>query len=280
LTRYLVLGSAGQIGSGLTRYLISQGHTVDEFDFANTAAEDLRHSPNILLSEKLKNVDFVYFLAFDVGGSKYLAEYQNSFSFIENNLKIMTNVFASLKSHEMPFIFASSQMVGIEDSTYGLLKKLGEKYAKVSGGISARFWNVYGQESHGLKSHVITDFIQMAISKKKISMRTTGSELRDFLYIDDCSSALEWASKEFKMIQNTYSEIDIASFSYTSILDIALMVAEKTDSVVEVGTGFDLVQTGHRFDPRKDILDHWSPKISISQGIEILLEAAKSSVSD
>jgi nucleoside-diphosphate-sugar epimerase len=274
LTRYLILGSAGQIGSGLTKYLVSQGHAVEGFDIANSGAEDLREYPNQLLCEKLKEVDFVFFLAFDVGGSKYLSEYQNSLSFIENNLRIMTNVFDALSSHSLPFLFASSQMVGIEDSTYGLLKKLGEKYATVAGGISARFWNVYGKESHGIKSHVITDFIQMAISNKKISMRTEGTEVRDFLFIDDCSSALEWASKQFAMIKNAYSVIDIASFSYTSILDIARIVAEKTGSTVEVGTGIDLVQSGHRFDPREDILKYWKPAVNIKEGISKLVEEA------
>ena len=44
--KYLVLGSAGVIGSDLVRLLKEKGHTVFEFDIARSSDEDLRISNN------------------------------------------------------------------------------------------------------------------------------------------------------------------------------------------------------------------------------------------
>jgi len=91
--KYLVLGSSGQIGRHLVSYLTKSGHTVSEFDIVRKTSEDLRIADNEELIKCMKDSDFVFFLAFDVGGSKYLKKYQNTFSFIQNNIEIMSNTF-------------------------------------------------------------------------------------------------------------------------------------------------------------------------------------------
>ncbi len=58
---YLVLGSAGQIGSPLCNYLRSQGHNVFGFDILNGENEDLRIHRNSLLSKRMSAADFVFF---------------------------------------------------------------------------------------------------------------------------------------------------------------------------------------------------------------------------
>ena len=63
-----VLGSSGQIGAYLTEYLRGKGHEVTEFDVARHHGEDLTQIPNHNLDRAIKNADFVFFLAFDVGG--------------------------------------------------------------------------------------------------------------------------------------------------------------------------------------------------------------------
>ena len=86
--KYLILGSSGLIGQGLTKYLKNSGHTVIEFDLKNSANQDLRIPNNQLLQSLLSTVDFVYFLAYDIGGSKFLANTQNNFEVMQNNLKM------------------------------------------------------------------------------------------------------------------------------------------------------------------------------------------------
>ena len=66
--RVAVLGSSGQIGAYLTQYLRKKGCFVREFDIANDPHEDMTHIPNAFLRNVIMDSDFVFFLAFDVGG--------------------------------------------------------------------------------------------------------------------------------------------------------------------------------------------------------------------
>jgi nucleoside-diphosphate-sugar epimerase len=84
--KILILGSAGQIGSHLLEYLKKKNFITYEFDIVNNKKQDLRIPNNITLSSLIKRSDFIFFLAFDVGGSRYLKLYQDSAQFISNNL--------------------------------------------------------------------------------------------------------------------------------------------------------------------------------------------------
>ena len=125
-----VLGSSGQIGAYLSEYLSKKGHIVREFDIVNGEHQDMTHIPNTYLRNAIMESDFVFFLAFDVGGSHYLKKYQHTFKFINNNTRIMANVFGYLETYKVPFVFASSQMSSMSYSPYGVMKRVGELYTK------------------------------------------------------------------------------------------------------------------------------------------------------
>ena len=121
--KHLVLGSSGQIGAHLVKYLQTKGEQVYEYDIEYKGWMDLRESYNPVLENYMDICDVVYFLAFDVGGAKYLEENQDKYSFISNNMKIMTNTFETLqKFGTKPIIFASSQMAEMGYSSYGIVK--------------------------------------------------------------------------------------------------------------------------------------------------------------
>ena len=104
--KILVLGSSGQVGAYLSDYLTKNGYEVLEFDIANDPSQDMTVIPNGELEAKIYMADFVYFLAFDVGGSHYLKKYQHTFKFIDNNTRLMANAFGLLEKYNKPFIFA------------------------------------------------------------------------------------------------------------------------------------------------------------------------------
>ena len=154
--KVVVLGSSGQIGAYLTEYLRKKGHFVREFDVVNDPHEDMTHIPNPFLRNVIMDSDFVFFLAFDVGGSHYLKKYQHTFKFINNNTRMMANVFGYLEQYKKPFVFASSQMSNMSYSPYGSMKRVGELYTKSLKGVIVKFWNVFGIENDMEKAHVIT----------------------------------------------------------------------------------------------------------------------------
>jgi nucleoside-diphosphate-sugar epimerase len=265
--KYLVLGSAGQIGTALVDYLQRQRHEVMGFDIVDSPDEDLRLANNELLCDRMSWADFVMFLAFDVGGSRYLREYQHSFDFISNNARIMENTFSMIRRLRKPFIFASSQMSNMGYSPYGVLKAVGQSYTKALGGLVVKFWNVYGLEHDPNKAHVITDFIVKARDTRVIDMLTDGQELRQFLYADDCSEVLTILSQRCDEISRD-QDLHVAAFKWHTVLDVARCVAELYPGTEVVpGRRTDEVQKDKRNEPDTFILKYWQPRTSLEAGI-------------
>ena len=221
-----------------------------------------------------------FFLAFDVGGSRYLQKYQESYQFIKNNLDLMSKTFELLKKYNKKFLFASSQMSNMNYSNYGILKLIGEKISKTTNGLVVKFWNVYGLEKDISKSHVITDFILMAIKNKKIKMLTNGKESRDFLYADDCCEGLEIAMKKHTQFIKQGISIDIASGKEIKIINIAKIIKkifkkENVDIQIKAKKLKDLIQVNKRNKVNKYFLKFWKPKTSIQDGINSIVHHYK-----
>ena len=269
----LVLGSKGQIGKYLVEYLKGVGHEVTEMDIVNSVLEDLRQDSD-LLEKRISDANFVFFLAFDVGGSRYLSKYQHTYEFLNNNTSMMNTVFCKLKKYNKPFIFASSQMSNMSYSPYGVLKAIGEMFTKSLNGRIVKFWNVYGIENDLEKSHVITDFIIKAKETGVIDMLTDGQEEREFLYAKDCCEALEIVMLNYDKF-DINSKLNITSFKSTRIIDIANIVAKYFNAEVKPSKKVDTVQMNKKNVAEKLILDYWSPKTSIEEGIDQIVRGMK-----
>jgi nucleoside-diphosphate-sugar epimerase len=275
-----VLGSSGQIGAYLTEYLRNNGHKVHEFDVVNAPEEDMTLIPNLLLEERIADSDFVFFLAFDVGGSRYLKKYQHTFQFIDNNARLMANAFGLLQKYNKRFIFASSQMSNMSHSPYGVLKNVGELYTKTLNGLIVKFWNVYGIERDHEKSHAITDFIRKGFETGVIDMMTDGEEEREFLYAEDCCDALETLMEKYTEFTSE-DELHITSFHSNKIKDVASMIVGQFNLIgmydvkVVPSTEKDTVQMDKRNQADTYITKWWVPKTTIEQGIAKVFEAMK-----
>ena len=266
-----ILGSAGQIGAYLTEYLSNKGHHVFEYDIASAPTQDLTQIPNLALEHLIKESDFVFFLAFDVGGSRYLKKYQHTFKFIDNNTRMMASVFGLLEKYNKRFVFASSQMSNMSYSPYGVAKRVGELYTKALKGLIVKFWNVYGIENDMDKAHVITDFINKGFDEGEFEMLTDGTEERQFLYAEDCCEALE-------TVMNCYTDfksddpLHITSFHNNSIRQIADIIQGQFQLIgrevrIKPGIAKDSVQLDKRNEADNYILGWWIPKTTIDNGI-------------
>ncbi len=272
-----ILGSGGQIGAYLTEYLRDKGHEVTEFDIVNGEEEDLTKIPNTKLMHDIRVSDFVFFLAFDVGGSRYLKKYQHTYDFINNNARLMVNVFQYLAEYRKPFVFASSQMSNMSYSPYGVLKRVGELYTQTLGGLTVKFWNVYGVEKDAEKSHVITDFIRRGFEEGEFEMLTDGTEERQFLYAEDCCEALETVMECYSDFKPT-DPLHITSFHNDSIKSVAEMIQGqfnligRYDVKIKPGVAKDSVQLDKRNAADNYILGWWMPKTSLDKGIAKVFE--------
>ena len=275
--KILILGSEGQVGLHLKSYLKSKNYNVMGFDIVEKNNQDLRKFNNKLLISKIKKSDFIYFLAFDVGGSRYLKKYQNTFEFLSNNIRIMENTFTLVKKFKKPFLFASSQMSNMTYSNYGILKNLGEKYSQILDGLVVKFWNVYGIEHDLNKSHVITDFILKGIKKKKINMLTDGQEVRDFLYAEDCCIGLEKIMHKYKEIKKLKKSIDLTSTKYVKIIYVAniikkLLLKKNIKIKIIPSKLKDSVQLNKKNKADRYLFKFWKPKFSLEEGISKIID--------
>ena len=280
--KILILGSAGQIGAYLSEYLINKNYELIEFDIVNDQKQDLTIIPNKSLEESINSSDFVYFLAFDVGGSRYLKKYQNTYEFINNNSRLMVNTFNYLSKYKKRFVFASSQMSNMTFSPYGILKNLGELYAKSLSGLIVKFWNVYGIEKNIEKAHVITDFIRKGFKEKDFMMLTDGLEEREFLYAEDCCEALEAIMLNYHEFTSE-DELHITSFKSTKIIEIASIIEKLFkksgyDIQIHQGKDKDPVQRLVKNKPNKYITKWWEPKTKIEDGISQVFDYMKNTI--
>jgi nucleoside-diphosphate-sugar epimerase len=272
MKKILILGSSGQIGAYLTEYLRKKGHEVFEFDIINDEEQDLTKIPNSKLAYNIRLADFVFFLAFDVGGSRYLKKYQHTYDFINNNIRLMANVFQYLAEYRKPFVFASSQMSNMGYSPYGVLKRVGELYTQTLGGLIVKFWNVYGVEKDPEKSHVITDLIRKGFEEGEFEMLTDGTEERQFLYAEDCCEGLETVMNCYHNFKST-DPLHITSFRNDSIKCVAEIIQGqfnligKYDVKIKPGIAKDIVQMDKRNEADTYITGWWMPKTPLDQGI-------------
>jgi len=267
-----ILGSEGQIGAYLSEYLTKKGHEVTGVDVVYGPENDLRVTPSTYIESKIENADFVFFLAFDVGGSRYLKKYQHTFDFVNNNTRIMANTFRLLKRYNKRFVFASSQMSNMSYSPYGVMKRVGELHTTALKGLTVKFWNVYGIEKDMEKAHVITDFIRRGFEEGEFEMLTDGTEERQFLYAEDCCEALE-------TVMECYSDfkpedpLHITSFNSTCIAKIAALIQGQFNIIgkynvkIKPGLAKDSVQMDKRNEADTYITGWWTPKTTIDQGI-------------
>ena len=266
-----ILGSSGQIGAYLTEYLSNKGHHVFEYDIASVPTQDLTQIPNLALEHLIKESDFVFFLAFDVGGSRYLKKYQHTFKFIDNNARMMASVFGLLEKYNKRFVFASSQMSNMSHSPYGVMKRVGELYTKTLNGLLVKFWNVYGIEKDMEKAHVITDFIRKGFEEGDFEMLTDGTEERQFLYAEDCCEALEMVMERYTDFKPE-DPLHITSFRATCISEISHIIMGQFNLIgkpvkITPGLAKDSVQLDKRNEADTYITGWWLPKTNLQDGI-------------
>ena len=213
MTKVLITGGAGFIGSHIADKLICNGYEVIIVDdFSSGKMSNLVENSNIqifnesILSGNLDKIfektkpEYCIHLA-----AQTSVNYSISMPFEDAEL----NILASVKLLEIckkynikKFIAASSaavygipQYLPIDEehqtepiSQYGLSKLSMEKYIKLSGVpyLIFRFSNAYGpRQSSSKESGVIAIFDRAMKNNEKINIYCDRSQIRDFIYVED-----------------------------------------------------------------------------------------------
>lgn len=254
MTTNLVIGSDGFVGKPLCAYLKSRGEEVVPFDIKRGDQEDAR-----VATLPLIGVDRVYFLAWEVGGAKYLYRGDIQFLQLDSNLKLMLNVFPQLQAAQVPFLFVSSQLAEEYDTVYGSTKRLGEVWSHLLRGTRVRLWNVYGAyEPASERSHVVADFVWQAVTKGEIRMMTTGEEMRQFIFIDDVCRAFHQAIG--LRLEGVY---DVTTFEWVSVRRVADIIASLTGAKVIPGER----RGSTPITPMRGKVTGWASSVTLEEGL-------------
>lgn len=259
--RILVLGSSGQIG---THVMKRDAHDYMAHDISMGHPFDLSEKDPIYdaLEEALGIADYCMFLAEDSS--------HDPLDLLHSNVSIMKNVFGALRESGVPFLYASSSTPD-ERHEVQLLKALGETYSELMGGVVVRFGTVYGDSDP-----LVGKAIDSALREGVITLETSGEESRQFLYGPDAAEALETVAEEHVDTIRTLGglpvvpPLDITSFEWTKVKDMANFVASKTGATLEVGRH----EGPHHIEPDPGVFDiiDWRPATTLNVGIEAILK--------
>jgi hypothetical protein len=221
------------------------------------------------------NITFVFFLAYEVGGAKFLTLPGLQRQILEFNLQITENVFDWLQRRQIRFTFASSSL-SADNSTYGFVKRLGENKTRALAhlGHVFRIWNAYGFEFPGPKSHAIPDFVFQCLARGKIQMLTDGKELRQFTHVNDMSDALIAIMEYFEEAPH---DIDVTDGNWLKLADVAKTVQDNVP-----GCSLNMSRRPAKVQKRHEanLTSHWhqtrwQQKLPFSDGVGEIVERMK-----
>jgi nucleoside-diphosphate-sugar epimerase len=251
----IILGGAGLIGRALKAELERAGES--------TVVLDLKHGFDLRERDpdEYPPGTYYWFLAWDVGGAKYIMNPARQIGILRNNLRLCERVFSCLACRDAPFTFVSTQMAGYPNA-YGASKNVGEVWARsLSHGRIARLWNVYGAEPVGERTHLVSDLIWQG-ARGLIRLQTSGRERRQFIHACDAARAL------IVHRDNGLTQVDITSGVWVPVLEIARRVAgamgARLDTAPEDGYE-SLIEPSNP-------LPGWHPEISLQDGIARIIE--------
>lgn len=255
--KFAVTGGAGFIGNNIVRQLLKQNHTPVVIDslyrgkIERISSLDVEfHKIDIQdfdqLRDILKNSDGIFHEA-------ALTDVQESFTkqqeYNDVNVKGTENVFRIAKEFDLKVVYASSSSVygnpkkiPIKENSernpinpYGKTKLddefLAEKYSKDNVSIiGLRYFNVYGEGQTGSYAGVITKFLNRLKEKKSPIIFGTGTQLRDFIFVEDV--ALANISAMQSNVNNGF--FNIGTGITTSIEQIAEIMIELSGLKLEI----------------------------------------------
>lgn len=269
--RILVTGSNGFIAKRLISK-ISAEHTVTGIDLADFyGAENWRHALATIISTA--NPDVI----FHVGACSDTMEHRVNYM-MDLNYEATKLISVYCKYFNCKLIYSSSAANTGTDgrgpsNLYGWSKYAGEDMACSVGGVSLRYFNVYGPgEEH--KGKMASVAYQAWTKKDEVFNLFPGNPTRDFIHVDDIVEANLHALKNYESCTSNYFDVGSGeSRSFEDVLDfMGIKYTHLSEDVVPEGYQFFTVSN------QAEWLPGWKPKYTIDSGIPDYLEYLKKSV--
>jgi UDP-glucose 4-epimerase len=305
MSKILVTGGAGFIGSTLVDKLIAEGSELVVIDNLVSGMEDYLNpkakfynldicSPEVAAVFEIEKFDFVYHLAAQIDVRKSVAD-----PVFDNKVNVLggLNILENCRINKVKKIILASTGGAIYGeaeeiptteyaptyplSPYGIHKLTLEKYLNYYSQVYGlnytilRFANVYGpRQFKGGEAGVIAIFVDNAVKGKESLMYGDGLQTRDFVYVADVVNALSLAKNI-----DCRGEINISSGLETSLLDLRKNIENALGETIKVKQ--EAAKAGEQrrsclsFKRAQEVLN-WQPEVSLAEGIKRTINWAKS----
>ena len=256
--RFVVTGGAGFVGSHLVKLLVREGHQVKVIDNLHTGKMgnleeviadiefcELDIQDFDSMEKELRDIDGVFHQA-------ALTVVQDSFKMTDKyhsvNVDGTENIFKIAQKNNFKVVYASSSSVyGHQDvvpilenfekkpiNPYGKTKLddevLAEKYAKQGVRIiGLRYFNIFGKGQTLEYAGVITKFLDRLRDKESPIIFGTGSQIRDFIHVEDIAKANLLAMKS----DVSFTHANIGTGNSISILELAKIMIDISNLDLE-----------------------------------------------
>ncbi len=298
MSRVLVTGGAGFIGSHLCERLLNDGHEVICLDNfltgrkANLEAivrhprfELVRHD---VVEPVLVEVDEIYNLACPASPRHYQA---NSVKTVKTNVLGALHVLGAAKRLKAKVLQASTSEVYGDplvhpqpESYWGHVNPIGTRACYDEGkrvaetlffdyrrqhGLQirvARIFNTYGPRMLENDGRVVSNFVVQALRGEPITIYGDGTQTRSFCYVDDLVEGL------MRLMASDFNEpVNLGNPGEFTIADLAKKVIAATGSTSRIAThplpADDPRQRKPDISRAKDVLG-WQPTVALEQGLE------------
>ena len=301
--KFAVTGGAGFVGSNIVKLLVKENHDVLVIDNMHTGKKenleevlekiefyelDIRNT--LELENKIKDVDGIFHeAALTIVQESFIMEEE----YYDVNVKGTENIFNIAEKYGIKVVFASSSSVYgntekipiLENNErnpinpYGKTKLedefLAEKYSdKGVSIIGLRYFNIFGKGQTGSYAGVITKFVNQLKEKKSPKIFGNGSQIRDFIFVEDIAQA----NLSAMLSKINFGFFNIGTGKTTSILQLAKFLIKLYN--LEIFPEFSDPLNGDVQKSQADIkksqkLLNWTYKIEIEEGLEKMIKLKK-----
>lgn len=309
MSKYLVTGGAGFIGSHLVEKLLEQGHQVIVLDDLSTGKrENLPSEAELVVGDIvdqqvvkscLDGVDGCYHLAAIASVEKSNKEWiQTHRVNLTGTITIFDAAKTAKQGQAIPVVYASSAAIYGDNhdlplqeradklplTAYGVDKYACELHAKVATHVHAvptigtRFFNVYGprQDPHSPYSGVISIFFEGIANGQQVAVNGDGEQSRDFIYVADVVKHLTASMNRLEGHHQPLAEVyNVCTKRSTTVNELA-----ETLSIV-LKQPLDKVHTDPRVgDIRQSLGDNKKAKETFGFSADVVLQDGLESMLD
>ncbi|MFH1583385.1 MAG: NAD-dependent epimerase/dehydratase family protein [Candidatus Falkowbacteria bacterium] len=292
MSKCLVTGGAGFIGSNLVDELINQRHEVVVIDNLATGKKENLNAKAKFIEADIRDLEKIKPLFSSIDYIFHLAAFPRVQPSIEDpatandiNLNGTLNVLIAARDAKVKKVIysASSSAYGDQEkmpltedmpahalSPYGLQKYVGELYCRLFSDIyglptvSLRYFNVYGrrQALEGAYSLVMGTFVNQRLNNQAMTITGDGNNRRDYTSVIDAVRANILAALSPKVGKGEV--INIGRGSNYSVNELAAMIGGST------------VHIEPRIEPKETLADNslakellgWEPTVNLPEWLE------------